>query len=211
MLESIKSIMGLFGNKSGRLHLKMFFIRNLPGVSGVLIRSRLLRKHFASAGDNLRIHEGFRFRNIHKSQLGKNVTIGVDCYIQAGGDIEIGDNSILSPGVKIWTLDHSCDDTSQIIRDQSSQYRNVKIGNDVWIGTGAIVMPGAILRDGTVVKPGTVVEGKQYESYSILQGNPARVIGRREAVKNRLTEKFREDGLGTYKESPEMEFTNCPS
>jgi virginiamycin A acetyltransferase len=52
------------------------------------------------------------------------------------------------------------------------------IGNDVWIGQGARILPGACLGCGVIVGAGAVVGG-QVPPYSIVVGNPARVIRRR--------------------------------
>ena len=52
------------------------------------------------------------------------------------------------------------------------------IGNDVWIGQGARILPGACLGDGVIVGAGAVVGG-QVPPYSIIAGNPARVIRQR--------------------------------
>ncbi len=52
------------------------------------------------------------------------------------------------------------------------------IGNDVWIGQGARILPGAHLGDGVIVGAGAVVAG-QIPPYSVVAGNPARVLRRR--------------------------------
>ena len=195
MFEIFKTFLASIRVKLGRLQFKMFLIRNLPGMYGVLLRSRLMKKHFASAGENLKIHEGLRFRNIHKIRLGNNVIIGVNSYIQAGGLIEIGNNSILSPNVCIWTHHHDYKNAGELIQNQQSRFQNVKIGNDVWIGTGALIMPGSIIGDGAVIKPGTVVDNKEIEPYSIVAGNPAQIIGSRLGEKNRLELNFRQKKL----------------
>lgn len=49
------------------------------------------------------------------------------------------------------------------------------IGNDVWIGQGARILPGARIGDGVIVGAGAVVGGK-VAPYSIVAGNPARVL-----------------------------------
>ena len=56
--------------------------------------------------------------------------------------------------------------------------RPVSIGNDVWIGHGAIVLPGRSIGDGAVVAAGAVVT-KDVPPYSIVAGNPARPIRKR--------------------------------
>lgn len=51
----------------------------------------------------------------------------------------------------------------------------VTIGNDVWIGHGAIVLPGRSIGDGAVIAAGSIVT-KDVAPYSIVGGNPARPI-----------------------------------
>ncbi|NNE54278.1 MAG: CatB-related O-acetyltransferase [Sulfitobacter sp.] len=52
------------------------------------------------------------------------------------------------------------------------------VGNDVWLGQGARILPGARIGDGVIVGAGAVVSGT-VPSYTILVGNPARVVRRR--------------------------------
>lgn len=50
--------------------------------------------------------------------------------------------------------------------------RKVKIGNDVWIGHGAIIMPEVTIGDGAIIGSGAIVT-KDVEKYSIVVGSPA--------------------------------------
>lgn len=52
------------------------------------------------------------------------------------------------------------------------------IGNDVWIGNGVLIKPGVIIGDGAVLGMGSVVT-KDVEPYTIVGGNPAKVIRKR--------------------------------
>ena len=64
---------------------------------------------------------------------------------------------------------------------------HVHIGHDVWIGHGAIVLPGRNIGTGAVIAAGAIVT-KDVPAYTIVGGNPARIIRRRftEAVADRL-------------------------
>jgi phosphonate metabolism protein (transferase hexapeptide repeat family) len=58
------------------------------------------------------------------------------------------------------------------------QAKRVAIGNDVWIGHGAVVMPGIAIGNGAVVGANAVVT-RDVPAYAIVAGSPARVLRRR--------------------------------
>jgi len=65
--------------------------------------------------------------------------------------------------------------------DEVSNWRNsnrVIIGADVWIGHAAIVMPGVSVGTGSIIGSGSVVT-KNVPDYTIVAGNPAKIIRRR--------------------------------
>jgi acetyltransferase-like isoleucine patch superfamily enzyme len=55
---------------------------------------------------------------------------------------------------------------------------DVVIGNDVWLGYGSMIMSGVGIGDGAVIAAGAVVT-RDVEPYSIVAGNPARLIKKR--------------------------------
>ena len=179
MLEILKSIYRSVKAPEGRLAILYSLVRETPGPYGFLMRKRVMQRHFGAAGEGLRIHEGARFRNPHKTRIGDRVTIGVNNFLQAGGGITIGDDTVLAPDVKIWSANHIFADPHRPVREQGYQYREVKIGGNVWIGSNAFIMPGTELGDGCIVSAGSVVGAKNYPPFSILAGNPARLIGSR--------------------------------
>ena len=88
------------------------------------------------------------------------------------GDIYIGDDTIIEPNVVIMTAMHPL---SPRLRRHKIQYNKpVHIGNNVWIGPGAIIMPGVSIGDDAVVEAGSIVS-QDVKSGSIVAGNPARV------------------------------------
>ena len=52
------------------------------------------------------------------------------------------------------------------------------IGNDVWIGQNAVILPGVQIGDGAIIGANSVV-GSNVDPYTIVAGNPARVIRKR--------------------------------
>lgn len=179
MLEILKEFWWSLQDPTSRMYMKYGLVRNCPGRYGFLLRARALQTRFAACGEIVHIHEGARFRNVHKLSLGEHVTVGIDNFIQAAGGITIGDHTLLGPGVKIWSTNHVFADPDRLIREQGAEYKEVIIGRDCWIGSNSFVMPGTQLGDGCIVSAYTVVGAKKYPPYSILMGNPARVIGNR--------------------------------
>ena len=154
-----------------------------PGRLGFSWRAAHIPPYFAAAGRNIKIHEGVRFRGIHRIRCGDDVEIGVDNFLQASGGLVLGDRVITGPGVRIWTLNHVFDDTTRPIGEQGYERAPVSIGRDCWLGAGVFVMPGVDLPEGCVVSAHSVVACKKYPPFAILAGHPARVIGRRDARK----------------------------
>ena len=98
----------------------------------------------------MRIGEGtvikgpFRYRYPHHIFVGRRVTIGTLGFLVAGPNskIHIGHDCLIAPNVHINTTAHRYSDLKVPIRLQGGAEKDVTVGNDVWIGTGAIVLRG---------------------------------------------------------------------
>ncbi len=69
--------------------------------------------------------------------------------------IEIGDNCMFGPNVQLYTAEHPLQAAKRNSGMESG--KRIIIGNNVWIGGGAIVLPGVTLGDNVVVAAGAVV------------------------------------------------------
>lgn len=105
-------------------------------------------------------------------KVGKNFNMEHGCIIDDSHfwHIEIGDNVTLAPRVHI--LAH---DASTKMYLNYTKIKNVKIGNNVFIGAGSIIMPGVEIGDGSIIGAGSVVT-KHVPSNSVYAGNPAKFI-----------------------------------
>lgn len=141
--------------------------------------------------------------NIHKTKfginnfLGENVSlvnssIGDYSYISANTKIKnttIGNFCSIGPNVQMTLGIHPSDFISThptfyannkpfaTFADKTyiEEYKNVKIGHDVWIGEGVLIPGGVTIGNGAIINARSVVT-KNVEPYSIVGGIPAKHI-----------------------------------
>lgn len=112
--------------------------------------------------------------------MGKNVRTNPNCYIDAGGCLSIGDNVLLGPSVKIWSVTHNSEDKSIPIYQQGYSYGAVKIGNDVWIGANAVILPNVIIPEGVIIGACSLITANQIlEPSTIYGGIPGKSLKKR--------------------------------
>lgn len=109
--------------------------------------------------------------NIH---LGANAFVNANCVFLDCAEIRIGDNFQAGPGVQLLTPEHPLD---AIERRGKETARPIVIGDDVWIGGGAIVLAGITVGDRAVVGAGAVVT-KDVPPDVVVVGNPAKIVRR---------------------------------
>ena len=139
------------------------------------------REHGGSIrlGDNVVIRHGCVIRTCGgKITIGDNVTINYNCIMHGLGGITIKNNVLLSPCVHIYAQNHGIDRKASM-RSQKQTGIGVMIGDDVWIGAGAVILDGVIIGNGVIIGANAVVT-KNIPNYEIWGGNPARKIGVRQ-------------------------------
>lgn len=93
------------------------------------------------------------------------------------GPVTIGDKVNLAQNIVISGLNHSYEDISKNISDQWVSTKIVVIENDVLIGANSTILSGVHIGQHVVVGAGSVVT-KNIPPYSVVVGNPARVVKR---------------------------------
>lgn len=144
-------------------------------------KNEILKKLLGSTGSNVWITAPFYVDygcNIH---LGNNCEINMNCTFLDDNKISIGDNALIAPNVQIYTAYHpthyadrfhqSADGSFDFCKTETAP---VTIGNNVWIGGGAIILPGVTIGDNVVIGAGSVVT-KNIPSNTIAYGNPCQV------------------------------------
>ena len=137
-------------------------------------RNKLLKKMFGGIGDNCYfeapIYANFGCKHVF---IGNHVYANFNLTLVDDGNIYIGNDVMIAPNVTIATAGHPI---NAHLRQVGYQYnRDVHIGNNVWIGTGAIIMPGVSIGDNTVIGAGSIVT-KDLPSNVVAIGNPCKVL-----------------------------------
>ena len=111
-----------------------------------------------------------------KIVIGDHVYIGYFCMICAMNRVEIGDGCVFSDRVYIADQSHGLDpDGPPIMRQPLNSKGPVIIGRRCFLGVGVCILPGVTLGDHCIVGANAVVT-KSFPAYSLIAGNPARLI-----------------------------------
>lgn len=159
--------------------LYYFIARHLPGstlpysLGAKQIRRLCAKLMFDKCGRNVNIEHGAFLASGKGIEIGDNSGIGINCRI--AGPLSIGNDVMMAPGVNIITQNHEISDITIPMRLQTAEKKKITICDDVWIGVNAIILPGITVGKGSVIAGGAVVT-KDVEPYTIVGGNPARVI-----------------------------------
>jgi hypothetical protein len=105
-------------------------------------------------------------------RVGKNVIVNKGATIFPAGGVEIADNVLIGPDVKIVTVNHDFRDRRDCLR-----FGKVTVEENAWICVGAIVCPGVRIGKNAVVAAGAVVT-KDVPDNVMVGGNPARIVKR---------------------------------
>ncbi|KAI9358253.1 maltose O-acetyltransferase [Zopfochytrium polystomum] len=139
------------------------------------VLARLLGEHAAEAPPY--IEPPFYCDYGRNIRLGKGVYFNFNCVVLDICPVTIGDRTLFGPNVQIYTACHPLDPVERATGVEFG--KPVSIGRDVWVGGNVTICPGVAIGDAAVVGAGSVVT-KNVEPYTVVAGNPARLIRRLE-------------------------------
>ena len=133
-----------------------------------------MKEVFAECGENCYLEQPFYANwggaHVH---FGNGVYANFNLTCVDDGHIYVGDKVLFGPNVTVATAAHP---TDPVLRAKGLQFnKDVHIGNNVWVGAGAVIVPGVTIGDNSVIGAGSVVT-KDIPADVVAVGNPCRVL-----------------------------------
>ena len=154
---------------------QQLYLFNLTKPDAEIEQRAILANLFGSIGSNPVVRSPFYCDYGCHIFAGDNLYINYDCTILDCNMVHLGNNVLLAPKVQIYAAYHPTD--SQIRLSGQELAAPVTIGNNVWLGGGAIVCPGVKIGNNVTVGAGSVVT-KDLPDNVVAVGNPCRIIKR---------------------------------
>ena len=138
------------------------------------IRLAVLRVFGASIGKKCLIYASAKIYAPWNLKMADAVCFGPRVEVYNKGTITIGSGVVVSQDAYLCTASHDIADPRMRL-----VLKPIVIGDDVWIAAKATILPGVTVGEGAVVGACAVV-AKDVSPWSVVVGNPARVVGERE-------------------------------
>jgi len=167
------------------LFIYYVFLRYLPSSSCLYIgrffrylRYQCCRHIFLECGRNVNIERCAFFASGSRLKIGDNSGLGINCHVP--GNIVIGKNVMMGPNCYVLDANHAFSRVDIPIIEQGFEKPKLTvIEDDVWIGRDVLFTPGRHVSTGTIIAAGCVLS-KDFQGYSIVGGNPSKLIRCRE-------------------------------
>jgi acetyltransferase-like isoleucine patch superfamily enzyme len=108
-------------------------------------------------GKGLHTREGCSISSSASLLIGDNVFFNRNCIIACRSDIKIGNGCAFGPNVCVYDHDHRFGEEGMVSGEYN--YGSVIIGNNCWIGAGAIILKGTTIGNNCVIGAGAIVKG----------------------------------------------------
>ena len=123
-------------------------------------------------GTKIRAHEGV-------VSIGAKTVLGQECTISAYQHVSIGRECVVADRVMLIDFDHGASEVDRPVRLQGIYKRDVRVGNNVWIGYGACILRGVTVGDNAIIGTSAVVT-RDVPANAVVAGVPARVVRMRD-------------------------------
>ena len=135
-------------------------------------RRAIVRELFGRGGDSAWLQPPFFCDYGTNIALGERVFFNFNCVVLDVCRVTIGDFTMFGPGAQVLTPLHPMDAS---LRRREEYGAPVTIGDDVWVGAGALILPGVTIGSRTVIGAGSVVT-RDVPDDVFAAGNPCRVV-----------------------------------
>lgn len=136
-------------------------------------RPNILKSLIPNKGNGLLLETPFYCDYGYNIILGDQVFFNFNCVVLDVMPVKIGSRTMFGPNVQIYTATHPINYKE---RASGLEYaKPITIGEDVWVGGGAIINPGVSIGDRAVIGAGSVVT-KNIPSDVFAAGNPCKII-----------------------------------
>jgi len=162
----------------GMLYKPFFGKFCLPSYIGKPVFIKNFKRIYV--GKRVRIFPGARIEVINKNAsivFEENISIGQNLHIIAGGNLLIKKNTILAENIMVTDIDHDYQVIGKPIWEQNIIVKKTQIGENCFIGYGAVIQAGTILGKQCIVGANAVVRGV-FPDYSVIVGIPAKIVKR---------------------------------
>lgn len=136
-------------------------------------RKEIMKKLFAEVGECCYIEPPLHSNWGKHVHMGKNVYANFNLTLVDDTHIYIGDYVMFGPNVTVATATHPIE--PNLRRKQAEFNVPVHIGDNVWIGAGAVILPGITIGENSVIGAGSVVT-KDIPANVVAVGNPCRIL-----------------------------------
>jgi acetyltransferase-like isoleucine patch superfamily enzyme len=111
-------------------------------------------------------------------RVGNFVSIGPFCFFACKSRIDVGSNVSIGSGAQLMAGGHVAADPDVPVIRQARTAKGITIEDGAWVGTGAILLDGVTVGHNSIVGAGAVVS-KDVPAWTVVLGNPARVVQKR--------------------------------
>lgn len=122
------------------------------------VQRMMLKRRGWVLSDNVMISiHGVRKIGGGKIYCADNVNINAECMLIASSDITIGKNSTLAYRTLLTTNANPNAPYNELCKIYPPIHKEIRIGDNVWVGAGVIVLPGCRIGNNSVIAAGSVV------------------------------------------------------